>query len=120
MKLHYNPKLKALARDLRKAGNVAEVLLWKELRARKLGVQFLRQRPIGNYVVDFYCHTLNLAIEIDGVSHDSKIEKDIVRQNVLESQGVQFLRFNDKDVRYNLDSVLREIKECIKSLPSSE
>ncbi len=85
--------------------------MWKELRAKKLGVQFLRQRPIGNYVVDFYCHRLNLVIEIDGVSHDGRIEEDIARQNELESKGVQFLRFADVDVRYNLDSVLREIKE---------
>lgn len=74
-------------------------------------MQFLRQRPIGNYVVDFYCHRLNLVIEIDGVSHDGRIEEDIARQNELESKGVQFLRFADVDVRYNLDSVLREIKE---------
>lgn len=120
MKLRYNPKLKFLAGDLRKAENLAEVLLWRELRAKGLGVQFLRQRPIGNYVVDFYCHKLNLAIEIDGVSHDSKIEQDGVRQNMLESQGVKFIRFADKDIRYNLDSVLREIREFIKSSGSSE
>ena len=91
MKLHYNPNLKNIARSLRKAENVAEVLLWKELRANKLGVQFLRQRPVGSYIVDFYCHKLNLAIEIDGISHDSKINEDGVRQKKLESLGVQFV-----------------------------
>ncbi len=115
MKLYYAPGLKPFAGNLRKAENLAEVLIWKELRAKKLGVQFLRQRPIGNYVADFYCHKLNLVIEIDGVSHDSKVEKDITRQQMLESKGVQFLRFADKDVRYNLDSVLLEIREFIKS-----
>lgn len=120
MRLHYNPNLKTLAGNLRKAENLAEVLLWKELRAKKLGVQFLRQRPIGDYVVDFYCHQLNLAIEVDGISNDGKIEKDAVRQKKLESHGVRLLRFADGDVRYNLDSVLREIQESIKSSGSSE
>lgn len=114
MKLHYNQKLARIARNLRKAENLAEVLLWKELRAKKLGYQFLRQRPIGNYVVDFYCSTLNLAIEVDGISHDSKIDDDTDRQRTLESLGIKFLRFVDSDVRYNLDSVLREIRDFIK------
>ncbi len=115
MKLYYNPKLKNLARSLRRAGNLSEVLLWKELKAKKLGVQFLRQRPIGNYVVDFFCSELNLAIEIDGVSHDSKVERDIERQRILESEGIRFLRFLDSDVRYNPQGVLISIKEYIKS-----
>ncbi|KKW13016.1 MAG: hypothetical protein UY50_C0001G0008 [Parcubacteria group bacterium GW2011_GWA2_49_9] len=119
MKLHYNPRLKSNAGILRKAENLSEVLLWKEIRTKKLGVQFLRQRPIGNYIVDFYCHQLNLALEIDGVSHDGKVGKDIERQSVLESAGVHFLRFEDKDVRYNLDAVLREIRKEILRLADS-
>lgn len=79
MHLRYHPTLRISARRLRKSGNLAEVLLWKELRAKKLGVQFLRQRPIESYIVDFYCHRLQLAVEIDGVSHDSKVEKDAYR-----------------------------------------
>ena len=77
MRLHYNPNLKSNSRVLRMAENLSEVLLWKEIKAKKLGVQFLRQRPIGNYIVDFYCHRLRLALEIDGITHDSKVEKDI-------------------------------------------
>lgn len=110
MRLHYSPQLNINAANLRKAENLAEVLLWKELQSSKLGVRFLRQRPIENYIVDFYCHALNLAIEIDGVSHDSKVSEDIKRQQILESKGIHFLRFYDRDVRYNLDSVLREIR----------
>lgn len=115
MHLRYNPTLRISARRMRKSWNLAEVLLWKELRAKKLGVQFLRQRPIENYVVDFYCHRLHLAIEIDGVSHDSKVEKDVYRQRFLEKLGVSFLRFTDMEVKTNLDSVVREIAEYIKS-----
>ena len=113
MKLIYDKNLKPLARNLRQSGNLAEVLLWKELKKKKLGYQFLRQRPVNKYIVDFYCHTLNLAIEIDGVSHDSKVEADIIRQNMLELKGIRFLRFSDADVRYNIESVVREIKSSV-------
>ncbi|PIR87249.1 MAG: hypothetical protein COU11_01435 [Candidatus Harrisonbacteria bacterium CG10_big_fil_rev_8_21_14_0_10_49_15] len=114
MKLHYGENLKPLARNLRKSGNLSEVILWNELKQDKLGYRFLRQRPIDRYIVDFYCGELNLAIEIDGAaSHDTKIEKDVERQKNLESLGVRVLRFNDKDVRYNLAGVIQSIKSEI-------
>ena len=113
MKLQYSPHLKGFARNLRKASNLSEVLLWKELQGKKLGYQFLRQRPIGNYIVDFFCHALNLAIEIDGSTHLDKEKGDEKRQKVLESHGIHFLRFNDVDVKRSLESVTREIKEHI-------
>ena len=115
MKIHYRSDLKKIGRSLRSAGNLAEALLWKELKAQKLGVQFLRQRPILNYVVDFYCEKLKFAIEIDGVSHDSKVEQDIVRQRTIESEGIRVLRCMDNDICHNMDSVVRTIKESIKS-----
>ena len=118
MKLIYNQNLKPLAQDLRKANNLAEVLLWQEIKSKKLGYQFLRQRPVGEYIVDFYCTTLNLAIEIDGISHDAKTEADVKRQNMLESRGVQFLRFTDSEVRYNLEGVVRGIREYIEKMES--
>ena len=114
MKLIYSRNLKSFAQDLRKSGNLSEVLLWNQIKSKKLGAKFLRQKPIDKYIVDFYCNELSLAIEIDGVSHDAKVDKDIVRQNMLESKGIQFLRFSDTDVKYNLESVVREIKEFIK------
>ena len=70
----YNKQLKNLARINRKAGHLSEALLWNELKQRKMGVQFKRQRPIGNYIADFYCSEKNLVIEIDGWSHDNKYE----------------------------------------------
>jgi very-short-patch-repair endonuclease len=91
------------------------VLLWKEIKGKKLGVQFLRQRPIGNYIVDFYCSKLNLAIEIDGVSHDAKTESDETRDKILEKSGIKIIRFRDIDIKTNLESVVRKIEECIKN-----
>ncbi|PIQ69144.1 MAG: DNA methylase [Candidatus Taylorbacteria bacterium CG11_big_fil_rev_8_21_14_0_20_46_11] len=111
MKLHYQKHLKPFSQKLRKASNLSEVLLWNELKGNKLGVRFLRQRPIGKYIVDFYCHTLGIAVEIDGAaSHDTKIEKDEVRQRDLESTGVKIVRVTDADVRYNLSGVVEMIK----------
>lgn len=117
MKLHYQKYLKPLAQKLRQAGNLSEVLLWNELKHNKLGYRFLRQRPIKDYIVDFYCYSLNLAIEVDGVaSHDNKIEEDGVRQKALKSSGVRIIRFKDADVRYNLDAVMNSIKSEILRL----
>lgn len=73
----YNPKLKLLARGLRNNSTLAEVLLWNQIKSKKLhGYQFLRQKPLDKYIVDFFCYELMLAIEIDGESHINKIEED--------------------------------------------
>ena len=66
----YNPKLKELARELRKNSTLSEVLLWIKIKGKAMGVEFHRQVPIDNFIVDFYCHELMLTIEIDGSSHD--------------------------------------------------
>ncbi len=112
MKIHYQPRLKSFSRELRKLGTLSEVLLWKELKGKQLhGNRFLRQKPIAEYIVDFYCPALKLAIEIDGGSHDAKMDQDAQRQKVLESLGITFLRFTEMEVRTNLDGVVRVIEE---------
>lgn len=110
----YNPKLKVLARELRKNSTLGEVLLWGEIKSRKLGYQFHRQVPIDKYIVDFYCHELMLAIEIDGMTHNFKYDLDRDRQKKLEDFGVNFLRFQEKDVRSNLEGVVLTIREWIR------
>ena len=113
----YNPKLKSLAKSLRKNMTFAEVLLWNELKQKKMmGYDFDRQRPIDEYIVDFYCKDLQLAIEIDGISHDYEevIENDKIRQKRLESLGVHFLRFDDREVRNDRRNVLRTIEHWIE------
>jgi very-short-patch-repair endonuclease len=114
MKLRYRKNLVSYARKLRQAGNLSEVLLWGELNKNKLGCRFLRQRPISGYIVDFYCPSLNLAIEIDGAaSHDCRVKKDKDRQKEIESLGIRVIRFADKDVRYNLAGVMQSIRSKI-------
>lgn len=110
----YKPHLKELARNLRNNSTKTEILLWNELKKRKMKeFDFDRQKPIDDYIVDFYCKDLMLAIEIDGESHVGEEAYDKVRQQRLEKLGVKFLRFNSIDVFYNLDKVIKEIEKWI-------
>ena len=111
----YNPKLKLLARSLRKNMSLAEVLLWDELKQKKIaGYDFDRQRPIDEYIVDFYCKDLMLAIEVDDESHDHKYKYDQMRQKRLESLGISFLRFSEEEVKYDMENVLETIFSWIE------
>ena len=102
MRITYNPDLNPLARKLRKEGTLAEVLVWQQLNGRKIrGYPFTRQKPIGSYIVDFHCSRLRVAIEVDGVSHDERLQHDKMRQKEIEKQGVRVLRFYDSDVKTN-------------------
>lgn len=114
-RIYYNPKLTALARELRNNSTLSEILLWDELKTgRMLGFDFHRQKPIDNFIVDFFCYDLMLAIEIDGSSHDHKISYDKSRQKKLEALGIRFLRFDDLDVKQKIETVLGEIKRWIE------
>tara|TARA_R110000868_G_scaffold368532_1_gene631615 strand:+ start:489 stop:878 length:390 start_codon:yes stop_codon:yes gene_type:complete len=112
----YNPKLKLLARQLRKNSTLPEVLLWQNIKQRAYGVQFHRQVPMLDYIVDFYCHEIRLAIEIDGQSHDHNFLNDAKRQGEIEAYGVTFLRFSNEEVKKNMFSVLLVIEETVKEL----
>ncbi len=110
--IKYDPKLKQLARNLRKHSTLAEILLWQELKQRKIrGYNFHRQKPMGNYIVDFFCDELRLAIEIDGDSHGYKEIEDEIRQRELEKLGIRFLRFTDSNVKNARWAIVEEIKD---------
>jgi very-short-patch-repair endonuclease len=113
----YNPKLKEIARQLRNNSTLSEVLLWLELKGKKMnGYDFHRQKPIDNYIVDFFCHELMLAIEIDGISHtwEEVAVNDEIRQRQIESLGIRFLRFDDNDIKQNMSFVLNTIHDWIE------
>jgi very-short-patch-repair endonuclease len=113
----YKPVLREIARGLRNNSTSGEALLWKQLRNKQmLGYDFHRQKPLDQFIVDFYCHELNLAIEIDGGSHeaDESQEKDAARQERLESLGVKFLRFKESDIRKDIRTVLETIEQWIR------
>ena len=114
--LPYNKNLKQYSRNLRNNSTLSEVLLWQQLRAGNIrGYKFNRQKPLDNYIVDFYCKKLNLVIEVDGESHfvgDAPI-RDRERQDILERMGLSFLRFDDMDVKMNISFVIRVLEEFI-------
>ncbi|MBK7128676.1 MAG: HsdR family type I site-specific deoxyribonuclease [Crocinitomicaceae bacterium] len=114
--LKYNDKLGDHVKANRYAENLSEVLLWNQLKRDKLGVDFHRQKPIGHYIVDFFCPELMLAIEVDGSVHDSEEaqQRDAKRQKNLEDLGINFLRFSASAVEKLMDSVLLDIKNYIK------
>jgi len=112
--LPYNPELRQFARKLRRNMTLAEVLFWNRIKRGQIrGCDFDRQKPIGNYIVDFYCKDLYLAIEVDGRSHDFKPEQDAHRQVKLEEMGVHFLRFWDQEIKNDMESVLDRIRSWI-------
>ena len=112
----YNPAFKERARELRNNSTLSEVLLWNELKNGKMkGKDFHRQKPIMDYIVDFFCPELGMAIEIDGGSHDNEnaCRNDRERQKKIEELEIQFLRFNDVDVKRNMAGVLKVIEQWI-------
>ena len=110
----YDSNLKRKAQRLRNAGNLSETLLWLRLKKRQMrGFDFHRQKPLGHYIVDFYCPKLKLAIEIDGSSHHEKLGADQERERHIGALGVCILRFRDEDVRHNLNGVILAIQSWV-------
>ena len=119
MKIFYNPELTDIARQLRNNSTKAEVKLWSYLKGKQLmGSDFHRQKPIDNYIVDFFCNKLMLAIELDGYTHsfEEVFNKDKTKEQVLNELGVTVLRFKDDEVMNNIEGVLANIEDCIKTL----
>ena len=111
----YNKKLKQYSRNMRNTSTLGEVMLWQGLKKKQMmGYTFNRQKPLLNYIADFYCKPLQLVIEVDGDSHIGKEEYDQQRTLDLEEEGLTVLRFKDDMVRTNLNVVLTEIEQWIK------
>jgi very-short-patch-repair endonuclease len=119
--LHYDKNLKNSARQLRKNMTAGERALWSRLRGKQLlGVQFYRQKPIGDYIVDFYAPRANLVIEIDGSQHfeSAAIKRDQQRDRCLAGLGLAVMRFNSSEVLTDTEVVVEAIYRRLKaSLP---
>ena len=116
MKVYYNSKLKERARQLRNHSTRSEIRLWLYLKGKKvMGYDFHRQKPIGNYIADFYCPKVQLVIEVDGYTHNFEevVKKDHKKQGYLENLGIMVLRFKDEEVIEDIDSVLKRIEQHI-------
>ncbi len=112
----YRADLKERAKVLRHHMTPAERRLWKSIRKKALGVEFHRQVPLLDYIVDFYCHEIGLAIEVDGTIHTTSFLEDAKRQGRLETFGVRFFRVGNEDVIHQLQEVLEQLQLEIDSL----
>ena len=112
----YNPKLREFARQLRNNSTLSEVLLWKQIKGKALGVEFKRQVPMLEYIVDFYCQEIGLAIEVDGNIHDFRYLEDEQRQQEIEKYGVIFIRFSNEEIKNNMFSVILSLESKIEEL----
>lgn len=112
--LPFNPHLKVLTRAKRKAGILSEVLFWKQVRAKSFhGIDFDRQRIIGNYIVDFYVKTLGLVVEINDKSHGGKEVEDRLRDEYFESLGLKVFRVSDDAIKFRISEVLKNLEDFI-------
>jgi len=114
-KLHGNslPSTYEKARDLRKVQTKAEVKLWQALRNEKVcNLKFRRQHAFDDYILDFYCHKMKLAIEVDGeVYNEPEVAAyDTIRTTNLNEQGITVLRFTNEEVEKNLKQVIKKIE----------
>ncbi|MBQ6736365.1 MAG: endonuclease domain-containing protein [Alphaproteobacteria bacterium] len=117
MALPMNKSLTERARQLRKDSTLSEILFWNEVKNKKFdGLDFYRQKVIGNYIVDFFCARLNVVIEIDGYSHDNKYEYDARRDKYLRSLGLHILHIYDEDVKQDMNGVLQMVHHFCNSV----
>ncbi len=117
MTLPQNKNLKETARALRNNMTDAERKLWKHIRLKQInGLQFYRQKVIGNYIVDFYCHAVHLVIEVDGGQHykDNGLEYDEIRDAYLKGLNLKALRVSNLDVLNNIEGVVKKIIELVE------
>ncbi len=112
----YNPKLIPFARELRNHSTKSEIIFWLKIKGKEFyGYDFHRQKPIDNYIIDFYCDELFLGIEIDGYSHQflEVFNKDTKKEKRLNELGITVLRFSDEQVLNDMENVIRALEEYI-------
>lgn len=112
---YYNIELKEFARKLRNNSTLAEILVWEKLLKQKQlrGYQFLRQRPIDHYIVDFFCKKLKLVIEVDGYYHKFKRKEDIKRDIRLRELGFAIIHFQNEEILNDILNVQRTLESYI-------
>jgi len=109
-----NQDLIKFSKKNRRAGILSEVLFWQQVHKGKFyGINFNRQKIIGNYIVDFYAPSLSLVIEIDGWSHNYKEEYDLQREKFLKSLGLTIFKTPDIEIKRNLSWVMGCLKDFI-------
>ena len=110
-----NPEKTHRARTFRRNMTSAEKVMWQELRGSKLGAHFRRQQVIAGFIVDFYCHSAGLVIELDGDIHQEQQEYDAGRDKILENMGLHVVRFSNDEVLLKMPRVLGQVNELIRN-----
>jgi very-short-patch-repair endonuclease len=119
--------LRLLTHKLRKDSTGAEVVFWKAVRNRQLlDLKFVRQFPIPYtfenkirvFVVDFYCHSRNLAIELDGPIHENQLERDTLRSLIIKEKGIQIIRYANRDIEKDFALVITNLIQQLSPLRS--
>ena len=108
------PKLFEKARELRENMTPSEKKIWERLKSSQLGVRFKAQHPIERFIVDFYCHTFRIVIEIDGHIHEDQQEYDLGRTAELEKYDIKVIRFTNEEVNEDIENVINAIKSHLK------
>ena len=107
------------AKALRLRMTRSETILWDVLRNQQfMGLKFRKQHPVLKYILDFYCHQLQLGVEVDGDTHNTKEARlyDKARTEALETYGFTIIRFSNEQVLNNLEGVKRELREVVTQL----
>jgi very-short-patch-repair endonuclease len=116
--IHNISKLSQRRKFLRNNSTLQEIILWIRLKNSSLGYKFRRQHSIGGYIVDFYCPSKKLVIEIDGSQHykEGDMGYDKTRSKFLESFGILVLRFSNTEINNDIENVLIKIKDKLISI----
>ena len=107
-----------MAREHRNNSTPAEEVLWNYLKTKPLGIKFRRQHPYSVYILDFYCHSLNLVIEVDGTIHQlEEVKKnDIERQKILERDGLKVTRFSNDEILFSFEKTRETIHFIVQKI----
>ena len=119
--LTYNGKNIVLAKNLRKNATSQEKHLWYDFLS-KYPIRFQRQKAIGDFIVDFYCHKAKLVVEVDGSQHyiEGKKKQDVLRTECLEGHDLKVVRFSNREIDENFDGVCLYIDKVVKEVLSKE
>lgn len=111
--IHNTLANKEIRRKLRNNATLHERILWSRLKSKQLGYKFRRQHSIGKYIVDFYCPSKRLIIELDGSQHIDNKQRDEERDSYLSNLNYSVLRFYNSDVNNNIEGVVLKIKDYL-------
>ncbi|RQW43545.1 endonuclease domain-containing protein [Novosphingobium sp. LASN5T] len=109
----FQPRDTSRARELRHAASPAERLLWRYLSRAQTGAKFSRQMPVGPFFADFLCREMRLVVELDGFSHEARLEQDAARDRWFAANGYRVLRFTNAAVLGNIEGVVTAIRSAV-------